>query len=190
MSGAGIVMTGEPKVHPDAKAMSARRKAAGDSGREAVRILKRRLPTSSTERDKPREEHVGFGSAEGHLRQHAAEFVGEAARRTWSNGAGALFAVVAQHSTDPVGSMSVLALHEGVAALGYWTVPAARRRGHMTHTLRRLTTWCVNDRGVARVELAIEDANVASRRLAARAGSPRKEPSGSACCCAAGVSTS
>jgi hypothetical protein len=36
--------------HPDAKVLIARRKAASDGGMEALRVLKRRLSTSSTER--------------------------------------------------------------------------------------------------------------------------------------------
>lgn len=69
-----------------------------------------------------------------------------------------------------MGSISVLAFHEGVAALGYWAAPSTRGRGDMTHALRSLTRWCLRERRMARVELAIEDTNARSRLVAERVG--------------------
>jgi transposase len=43
----------QARCHPEAKTMIARRKANGDGGMEALRVLKRRLSTSFTERYTP-----------------------------------------------------------------------------------------------------------------------------------------
>jgi RimJ/RimL family protein N-acetyltransferase len=54
--------------------------------------------------------------------------------------------------------------------LGYLVAPAARNRGVATELLRQLTAWAFDKGGALRVSLVIDVANVASQRVAARAG--------------------
>jgi RimJ/RimL family protein N-acetyltransferase len=56
------------------------------------------------------------------------------------------------------------------AELGYLTAPAARGRGIATAAVRRLTRWALDEQGLQRVTLLIDDANVGSRRVAERCG--------------------
>lgn len=105
-----------------------------------------------------------------YAREHARQFIDDLAPRSWESGDGALFALVDTEASELAGSVGVLQFHEGVAALGYWTVPHARGLGLMTTAVRLLTAWCIRSRGTARVELSIEDANLPSRRVAVSAG--------------------
>lgn len=54
--------------------------------------------------------------------------------------------------------------------LGYLVAPAARSRGAGTEMLRQLTSWAFADSGALRVTLIINVTNVASQRVAERAG--------------------
>ena len=59
---------------------------------------------------------------------------------------------------------------EGKAELGYIVAPAARGRGVATAAIRLLTDWGFTERGLLRLELLISVDNVASIRVAERAG--------------------
>lgn len=54
--------------------------------------------------------------------------------------------------------------------LGYMVAPGARGRGVGTEMLRQLTSWAFAEGGALRVSLLIDVANVASQRVAERAG--------------------
>ena len=54
--------------------------------------------------------------------------------------------------------------------LGYLVAPAARGRGVGTEMLRQLTSWALTEGKALRVSLVIDVANVASQRIAVRAG--------------------
>jgi len=54
--------------------------------------------------------------------------------------------------------------------LGYLVAPASRGRGVGTELLRQLTSWALTERGALRLSLVIDVANVASQRVAERAG--------------------
>lgn len=54
--------------------------------------------------------------------------------------------------------------------LGYLVAPAARGRGVGTEMLRQLTTWAFAERGAMRAALMIDVDNLASQRVATRAG--------------------
>jgi RimJ/RimL family protein N-acetyltransferase len=58
----------------------------------------------------------------------------------------------------------------GVAGLGYWVVPRARRRGLGTRAVRLASRWTLTEAGMARLEAWVEPENVASQRLLAAAG--------------------
>lgn len=54
--------------------------------------------------------------------------------------------------------------------LGYLVAPTARNRGVGTEMLRQLTSWAFTGGGALRATLLIDVANVASQRVAVRAG--------------------
>jgi RimJ/RimL family protein N-acetyltransferase len=65
--------------------------------------------------------------------------------------------------------------HEGrTAELGYVVAPGARGRGVATAALSRLTEWGLSELGALRLELIIDVANAASKRVAARCGYERE----------------
>jgi RimJ/RimL family protein N-acetyltransferase len=58
--------------------------------------------------------------------------------------------------------------------LGYLVAPAARGRGVGAEILRRVTRWALHEKGALRVFLLVADDNVASQRVAERAGYVRE----------------
>jgi RimJ/RimL family protein N-acetyltransferase len=56
------------------------------------------------------------------------------------------------------------------AAIGYWLVPAARRRGLATGAVSLLVDWGFERLGLDRIEFAILPENLASQRVAERLG--------------------
>jgi RimJ/RimL family protein N-acetyltransferase len=89
----------------------------------------------------------------------------------WRDGTGATFAVV-ERSGPPVGSigMRVLDREHRVVEVGYWTAAAARGRGLTTRALQLISAWLVAELGAERVQLRADVLNVASRRVAEKAG--------------------
>lgn len=57
-----------------------------------------------------------------------------------------------------------------IGSVGYWIGPWARNRGVATRALRLLADWALGDGGVRRLELVTDPDNVASRRVAEKAG--------------------
>ena len=102
-------------------------------------------------------------------REDAEQFVGPVATDAWARG-GALFAVESQVDGGLVGSIGVLGVRDGTAAVGYWTAAGRRRQGLTTEALRLLSTWALDALGVHRVELIVDPANTGSRRVAESAG--------------------
>lgn len=75
--------------------------------------------------------------------------------------------------TEPgrvAGSMALLHVRDGVGEIGYWCAPEARGRGWTADALTAVAAWAFAERGCRRLELTIEPANVASLRVARRAG--------------------
>lgn len=58
----------------------------------------------------------------------------------------------------------------GVAGIGYWVVPAVRRRGVATRAIGLVTAWGLDGLGFARVEACVQPGNAASRRSLERNG--------------------
>ena len=95
-----------------------------------------------------------------------------ARRRDWSAGTQAAFAVVAAAGGGLLGSVS---LHEidrehGDAEVGYWTVAAARGRGVAVRAVLAVCSWAFTDLQLDRIVLLHAVENVASGRVAAKAG--------------------
>jgi RimJ/RimL family protein N-acetyltransferase len=57
---------------------------------------------------------------------------------------------------------------------GYWVGKDARGRGVATRALRLLTRWAAEEHGLARLQLIVEPENVASIRVAEKAGFTRE----------------
>lgn len=117
-----------------------------------------------------------------YLPEHAAHFVGPHAAQRWSSGQGGPLAVVTAADDVVCGACGIVRadLVSGTAELGYWTAPHARRRGLTYRAVALLADWAQRAGGLQLVELHIEPANVASRRVAERAafvydGDLRKE---------------
>src|SRR4029453_2848186 len=58
--------------------------------------------------------------------------------------------------------------------IGYWLVPEARGRGLMTEALRVLSRFAFEEVGLGRVELVTGPDNIASQRVAEKAGFTRE----------------
>jgi RimJ/RimL family protein N-acetyltransferase len=99
-----------------------------------------------------------------------------ACRRGWAEGTAATFAVVDAVDRRLLGSLSLrLAdLPAGVAEAGYWVAREARGRGVATHALRLAVRWLLGEPGIERIQLRADALNVASQRVAEKAGFTRE----------------
>lgn len=61
-----------------------------------------------------------------------------------------------------------------IGGIGYWMHPDSRGRGMATQALALLSTWALTEGGVERLELITHPENVASQRVAERAGFMRE----------------
>jgi RimJ/RimL family protein N-acetyltransferase len=92
-----------------------------------------------------------------------------------ATGRGFALAIVDPGSDRPLGSIGCrMARATGVADVGYWVAPDARGRGLATMALRTLTTWVFANLHPARIELLADPGNVASQRVAEKAGFSRE----------------
>jgi RimJ/RimL family protein N-acetyltransferase len=69
-----------------------------------------------------------------------------------------------------VASIGLRLDHRGNGEIGYWCAAEARGRGVVTRAVRRLSRHAFDDLGIDRVEMVIDPDNLASRRVAERAG--------------------
>ena len=71
-----------------------------------------------------------------------------------------------------LGSFSVMELDRepGFGEIGYWVAAEARGRGIATRAVRLLADWCRDELGLTRIEALPHKDNVASRRVAEKAG--------------------
>ena len=63
-----------------------------------------------------------------------------------------------------------LDLHDAAAEVAYWMCPAARGRGLCTEGVKALTQWSFGEAGLHRRELKHSTGNLASCRVAVKAG--------------------
>jgi RimJ/RimL family protein N-acetyltransferase len=98
-----------------------------------------------------------------------------ASASAWRAGTGATFAVVDERGaiSGSVG-MRVIDAGDEVVEVGYWTAARARRRGLTTRALVLVSRWLFEDVGAARVQLRADVLNVASQRVAEKAGFVRE----------------
>ena len=101
--------------------------------------------------------------------QEAADWI-DSWRARWQDETDASWAVLeAGVVVGQVGLRRIL-LDEGVAAVSYWVLPAARGRRVAPRALATLSQWCFLTLGLHRLALSHSTANVASCRVAQHAG--------------------
>lgn len=99
----------------------------------------------------------------------------ELTEQGWRDATAAQFAMTAR-ADELLGSIGVGFVEpaRGLARVGYWTAPAARGRGLTTRALVLISRWAIRDAGVERLELEADVENIASQRVAERAGFTRE----------------
>jgi RimJ/RimL family protein N-acetyltransferase len=104
--------------------------------------------------------------------EHAAYFVRHMALAAWDEGRRAEFLVEEAGTGTRVGRAGLdLRPHDpGAAEIGYWMDPRARGRGLATAAVQSLCRWAFPELGLALIEWHCEVGNVASRRVAEKAG--------------------
>jgi ribosomal-protein-alanine N-acetyltransferase len=99
-------------------------------------------------------------------------------RRQWSrleHGEGLSLAVADADGGEALGLAVLLVRPQpGVAGLGYWIVPAARRRGRAARAIGLLSGWALCHAEIARVEAWVDPGNEPSQRALASAGFVRE----------------
>ncbi len=77
---------------------------------------------------------------------------------------------------EPLGVISLRTAEQdpGLAAVGFWLRPEARGRGAATIAVQLIARWAFDELGVQRLELTTAPENVASQRVAERAGFTRE----------------
>lgn len=102
----------------------------------------------------------------------AADWVAEGNDR-WQRKVGASWAVLRVDDRGAVvGQVSFRSLYlaDGLAEVGYWVLPAARRTGVASQATRALADWAIDDLGLMRLELVHSVHNPPSCGVALRAG--------------------
>ena len=94
----------------------------------------------------------------------------------WALGTDAELVIADAASGEPLGvvSLRVAERDPGLAAVGYWLRAGARGRGAATVAVQLVARWAFEALGVRRLELTTAPDNVASQRVAERAGFTRE----------------
>jgi RimJ/RimL family protein N-acetyltransferase len=100
--------------------------------------------------------------------QHARRWIEQTAR-DWERGEGeAAFAVTG--GDEVLGAIGLRIPPDDEASVGYWVAADARGHGVATGALRLIMRWAFDELGVRRLELVTLPGNVASQRVAEKAG--------------------
>jgi len=99
----------------------------------------------------------------------------EHAGRGWAEGTGATFVIAHPAS----GGLGTIGLHlyaddAGLGEIGYWLHREARGRGAATVAVRLVSDWAFAELGIRRLNLMTAPENLASQRVAERAGFTRE----------------
>jgi RimJ/RimL family protein N-acetyltransferase len=98
-----------------------------------------------------------------------------ASTAVWRAGSGATFAVrdESQRIAGSLG-MRVIDAEDDVVEVGYWTAAHSRGRGLTTRALVLVSHWLFDTVGAARIQLRADVENIASQRVAEKAGFVRE----------------
>jgi RimJ/RimL family protein N-acetyltransferase len=106
-------------------------------------------------------------------REHAHDWITQA-EPGWSTGDHCDL-VIADASTDGLlGAIGLRAIEVGRTSIGYWVIPAERKRGVATDAVRLLGHWALRSLGLRRLELYHFVGNDASGRVAEKVGFQRE----------------
>ena len=88
----------------------------------------------------------------------------------WDDGRRAEFVAEDAGTATRLGRVGLRLGGPGAAEVGYWVDPRARERGVATTAVRAVCRWAVTTADIELIELRCEAGNVASRRVAEKAG--------------------
>jgi RimJ/RimL family protein N-acetyltransferase len=98
----------------------------------------------------------------------------EDARAFLARGAEGSLAVVDPRTEEFLGVIGVRDIGDSVGQIGYWIKREARGRGVATRALRLVSAWAFDALKLARLQLVTEPENIASQRVAEKAGFERE----------------
>ena len=84
------------------------------------------------------------------------------------------FAITDAETGEVIGSIDMHINRMQTGHIGYWLAAEARGRGLTTAALRALSRWAIEELGLGRVELVTDPDNIASQRVAEKAGFQRE----------------
>jgi RimJ/RimL family protein N-acetyltransferase len=84
------------------------------------------------------------------------------------------FAITDTETGEVIGSIDLRINRMQTGHVGYWLAAEARGRGLTTAALRALSRWAIEELGLGRVELVTDPDNIASQRVAEKAGFTRE----------------
>jgi RimJ/RimL family protein N-acetyltransferase len=102
--------------------------------------------------------------------EDAASHVEQAYIAGWDDGRRAEFVAEDAATTTRLGRVGLRLGEPGTAEVGYWVDPQARNRGVATAAVRAVCQWAVTTGEIEIIEWRCEEGNVASRRVAQKAG--------------------
>lgn len=104
-------------------------------------------------------------------RRELAAFV-DASRAGWKDQSQYQFLISDAHNATVLGGISLAHLVKSnrLANMGYWIRTSATRRGIASEAARTVAAFGFNQLGLSRIEIAVIPANLASRKVAEKAG--------------------
>jgi RimJ/RimL family protein N-acetyltransferase len=100
---------------------------------------------------------------------HAAEWIA-GAPKAWKSRTSAPMVVVDANTGALLGACGLTEMKEDRAEIGYWVERQVRGRGVATRAVLLVTQWALTDLGLCQIELLADVRNVASHRVAEKAG--------------------
>jgi RimJ/RimL family protein N-acetyltransferase len=85
-----------------------------------------------------------------------------------------VFAITERASGELLGAIGIRDVDQENAQIGYWVKREAHGRGVATRALKLVSRYAIAERGAGRVQLFTEPGNVASQRVAEKAGFVRE----------------
>ena len=98
-----------------------------------------------------------------------------AKREAWAEGTGASFAICDAIRLDTcLGHVFIERDDDGRGSVGYWVLKDGRGKGRVTRAVRLMASWALAEMRLGRLQLHTDPENVASQRVAERAGFTRE----------------
>ena len=98
-----------------------------------------------------------------------------AKREAWAEGTGASFGICDATRPDTcLGQVFIERDNDGRGSVGYWLLEDGRGKGRATRAVRLMASWALPEMRLGRLQLHADPENVASQRVAERAGFTRE----------------